>query len=178
MTCSYEYLSDDCNHKSFVLFAFIWNFCIPFTFICVFYEKIIVAIFFHEAALKRAQTKLISAKKAPLNAREWHIEVKCCRVALMNVLCWLISWLPYTIVVMMGAFGNRQNVTPLVSQIPSFMAKLGSCLNSVVMIFSNPKYRNALSDKCPWMGIRKVEEVQEPQELETQENISTILNKA
>ena len=128
-------------------------------------------------ALKRAQTKLISAKKAPLNAREWHIEVKCSKVALMNVLCWLISWMPYAVVVMMGAFGNRQNVTPLVSQIPSFMCKLGSCLNPLVMIISHPKYRNALSDKCPWMGIRKVD-VQEPEELETQENISTIVNGA
>ena len=60
-------------------------------------------------------------------------------------------------VVLTGAFGNRQLVTPLVSQVPSFFAKVGSCLNPVVMMISHPKYRNALVDKCPWMGITKVE---------------------
>ena len=57
----------------------------------------------------------------------------------------------------MGAFGNRQAVTPLISQVPSFFCKVGSCLNPVVMMLSHPKYRNALVDKCPWMGITKVE---------------------
>ena len=157
MTCSYEYLSDDWNHKSFVLFAFIWNFCLPCAFLCFFYEKIIIAIFFQEAALKRAQTKLISAKKPPLDAREWHIEAKCTKVALINVLAWAISWLPYAVVVLMGAFGNREMVTPLISQVPSFFCKVGSCLNPVVMMISHPKYRNALVDKCPWLGMTKVE---------------------
>ena len=61
MTCSYEYLSDDWNAKSSILFAFMFNYVIPMGFVLFFYEKIIVAVFFTEAAFKRAQAKLNNA---------------------------------------------------------------------------------------------------------------------
>ena len=59
-TCSYDYLSDDWSEKSFVLFAFVFSYVIPLSFNLYFYEKIIVAVFFNEAAYKRAQTKLMN----------------------------------------------------------------------------------------------------------------------
>ena len=69
LTCSYEYLSDDWNPKSFLLFAFIFNYCVPLGAIIFFYEKIIVAIFFTEAAFKRAQTKLMDAANPPVDSK-------------------------------------------------------------------------------------------------------------
>ena len=75
----------------------------------------------------------------------------------MNVLVWLLAWSPYAVVCLIGAFGDRQLVTPMVSQIPSFMAKIGSCLNPIIMTISNPRYRNALSEQMPWLGIKKLE---------------------
>ena len=67
MTCSYEYLSDDWNAKSFLLFAFMFNYVIPMGFVLFFYEKIIVAVFFTEAAFKRAQAKLNNAASLSKN---------------------------------------------------------------------------------------------------------------
>ena len=67
MTCSYEYLSDGWNERSFILVTFIFTYVIPISFNLYFYQKIIVAIFFTEAAFKRAQTKLMNARNLPIN---------------------------------------------------------------------------------------------------------------
>ena len=75
-------------------------------------------------------------------------------VALMNVLIWLLAWTPYAIVVLIGTLGDRQLVTPLVSQLPSMLAKTGSCFNPLVTIISHPKLKHALAKTCPWLGIK------------------------
>ena len=64
-TCSYEYLSDDYTEKSFVLFAFVFSYVVPLSFVLFFYKKIIISVFFTEAAFKRAQTKLMNASNLP-----------------------------------------------------------------------------------------------------------------
>ena len=58
ITCSYDYLSDDWNHKSFILYAFIFNYCVPVTFVIFFYSQIVKAVVSHEAALKAQAKKM------------------------------------------------------------------------------------------------------------------------
>ena len=58
MTCSYEYVTEDWNKQSFILFAFICNYCIPLALILCCYTAIIKAIFFKEDAMKRARMKI------------------------------------------------------------------------------------------------------------------------
>ena len=41
----------------------------------------------------------------------------------------------------------------MVSQIPAFGAKIASCFNPVVFALSHPKYRQALQEKLPCLGI-------------------------
>ena len=80
-------------------------------------------------------------------------EVKIAKVAITNVMLWVGIWSPYAIVCMICCFGDRSLVSPLVSQLPSFFAKIASCLNPVVFAVSHPKYREALAVKCACMGI-------------------------
>lgn len=61
-------------------------------------------------------------------------------------ICWNFSFYPtplfrtpYAFVVMTAAVGGKASITPLLSQIPSFMAKLASCLNPIVYALSHPK---------------------------------------
>ena len=67
------------------------------------------------------------------------------QVAITNVMLWVTIWSPYAFVNMIAVFGNQLVVTPLVSQIPAFIAKAASCFNPVVYAISHPKYREALS---------------------------------
>ena len=51
---------------------------------------------------------------------------------------------------MCPVFGAREIVTPIVSQIPSFLAKTASCFNPIVFASSHPKYREAIFEKFGW----------------------------
>ena len=56
----------------------------------------------------------------------------------------------------MGAFGNRQAVTPMMSQIPAFLAKLASAINPVVTALSHPRFREAMFRQFPWLGVPEI----------------------
>ena len=66
-------------------------------------------------------------------------EVKIAKVAIVNVLLWICTWCPYACIVILGLTGQRQFITPLSSQIPSFLTKTASCLNPIVFAVSHPK---------------------------------------
>ena len=58
MTCSYDYLSEDWNRKSFILYAFIFNYCFPMLIVIFFYTQIVRAVVVHESALKSQAKKM------------------------------------------------------------------------------------------------------------------------
>lgn len=81
--------------------------------------------------------------------------MRIAKVAITNVILWAGIWSPYAIVTMIACFGDRSVVSPLVAQLPSFFAKTASCLNPIVFAVSHPKYREALTEKVPCLGIRE-----------------------
>ena len=61
----------------------------------------------------------------------------------------------YGIVSLIGAFGNRSILTPVATMIPAVAAKIVSCLDPWVYAISHPRYRQALEQRVPWLGIRE-----------------------
>ena len=59
-------------------------------------------------------------------------EMRIAKVAVTNVSLWFTIWTPYAVVVMIAAFGDRSLVTPMVSQIPAFLAKLAGVINPFI----------------------------------------------
>ena len=66
-TCSYDYLTEDWNHKSYMLFAFIFNYAFPLVIVAFYYSYIVKAVVSHEAAL-RAQAKKMNVESLRSNA--------------------------------------------------------------------------------------------------------------
>ena len=105
------------------------------------------AVVAHEAAL-RAQAKKMNVDSLRSNAKDEgeSAEVRIAKVhafvvasttitilffdqvAITNVMLWLCTWTPYAIVTAIGCFGNQSFITPLVSQLPSFLGKKHSTL--------------------------------------------------
>lgn len=75
---------------------------------------------------------------------------------------------------MIGAFGDKQLLTPTATMIPAVCAKIVSCLDPWlvkslnncarqiirnvihrVYAISHPRYRSVLEKKCPWLGIKE-----------------------
>lgn len=111
-TCSYDYLTDDFNHKSFVLFAFVFNYMVPMILTFFYYSSIVKAVWAHEEQLK-AQAKRMNVeslrsnqvRNVPLpssskDKNELFIqqdkaesaEFKIAKVAMTNVLLWAVIW--------------------------------------------------------------------------------------
>ena len=105
-----------------MLFAYIFNYFIPLTMIGCFYSSIVKAVVAHEAALK-AQAKKMNVDSLRSGAKddEDSAEVKIAKVAITNVLLWICIWTPYAAISAFPALGAGEYVTPLVSQLPSFM---------------------------------------------------------
>ena len=154
VSCSFEYLEDTWNQKSYTLFIFCCNFVIPMTCIFYFYSFIVKAVWAHEAGMK-AQAKKMNVESLRNDSKgdEESAEMKIAKVALTNVLLWICAWTPYATVVLIGQFGNRSLITPLVAQVPSMLAKTCSCLNPIVYAISHPKFREALQKYLPGLGI-------------------------
>ena len=71
MTCSYDYLAEDWNHKSYILYAFILNYAVPMSNVIYFYSQIVKAVVTHEAALK-AQAKKMNVESLRSNTVSSH----------------------------------------------------------------------------------------------------------
>ena len=76
MTCSYEYVTDNINARSFLLFAFIVEYVMPLSGILFFYFQIIWSIVAkQDGALSRAKVKLMNVLSPPLTYEEVSLAV-------------------------------------------------------------------------------------------------------
>ena len=58
LSCSYDYLTEDWNAKSFVLYAYVFNYVVPVSTCIFFYSQIVMAVVKHEQALKEQAKKM------------------------------------------------------------------------------------------------------------------------
>ena len=58
MTCSYDFLTDGINERTFLLFAYIFNYFMPMTIIGIIYLNITKAVVAHEISLKNQALKM------------------------------------------------------------------------------------------------------------------------
>ena len=156
-TCSYDYLSDDWNNKSYVLFGFFFCYLIPMVLVFFCYSSIVSAVWAHEHTL-REQAKKMNVDSLRSNvtmSKSESAEYRIAKVAVTNVSLWAGIWTPYAFVVLTAVIGSKSSITPLMSQVPAFVAKIASCLNPVVYAMSHPKYREALTKEMPCLGIEE-----------------------
>ncbi|XP_040583121.1 compound eye opsin BCRH2 [Lepeophtheirus salmonis] len=155
-TCSYDYLTDDANNTTYILFTFFFMYVLPMSLVFFFYSSIVKAVWAHEMALKQQAKKMnVESLRTNVDSNAESAEIRIAKVAVTNVSLWAGIWTPYTLVVLMAVMGSRSSITPLVSQLPSFIAKTASCLNPMVYAMSHPKYREALMKEVPCLGIEE-----------------------
>lgn len=69
------------------------------------------------------------------------------------VTCYLLCWMPYGIVSLIATFGKPGMITPIVSIIPSILAKASTCVNPILYVLLNKQVR--LCFCWPWFLYRK-----------------------
>ena len=98
------------------------------------------------------------------------VEIRIAKVCFTIFFLFVCAWTPYAIVALIGAFGNRNLLTPVATMIPAVAAKVVSCIDPYVYAISHPRYRAVLEKRFPWLGIR--EELKE-NESDTKSNTTT-----
>merc|ERR1719419_1099666 len=152
VTCSFDYISQDWNKKSYMIYAMVFNYCVPMILITFFYVQIVKAVWAHEASLKE-QAKKMNVESLRSNAKEGEsAEFKIAKVAIINVVLWVVTWTPYAVTVFTACFIDRNLITPIIAQLPSFLLKTTCCFNPIVFAVSHPKFREAISKNCPCLG--------------------------
>eukprot|EP00088_Acartia_fossae_P033177 TRINITY_DN33956_c0_g1_i1.p1 TRINITY_DN33956_c0_g1~~TRINITY_DN33956_c0_g1_i1.p1 ORF type:complete len:379 (-),score=61.50 TRINITY_DN33956_c0_g1_i1:400-1503(-) len=154
ITCSYEYILEDWNSRSFVLYVLITHFCIPCLGLIYFYSQIVRAVSKHEAELK-AQAAKMGVESLKAGKSDQSNEVKIAKVAVTNVSLWFLTWVPYAFVVFLGLVQQYHLLTPVITGLPSLLIKTTSSLNPLVFAAAHPLYREALAEKLPCLGIGK-----------------------
>merc|ERR1712038_732482 len=153
ITCTYNFLDPGVNARTFILFAYIFNYFTPLVLISIYYSSIVKAVVAHEAALKAQAKKMNVDSLRSGKESEESAEVKIAKVAITNVLLWFCIWTPYATVSSFPSLGLAHLLTPPVAAIPGFIAKLASCLNPLVYAVSHPKFRDAMAQELPCCGI-------------------------
>lgn len=154
-TCSFDYLTDDQETKVFVGCIFAWAYAIPMSLICFFYYQLFGHVQQHEAMLKNQAKKMNVKSLASNQDNQKSIELRVAKAAFTIFFLFVCAWTPYAVVAMIGAFGNRQLLTPLATMLPAICAKIVSCLDPWIYAISHPRYRAELEKRIPWLGIRE-----------------------
>lgn len=170
-TCSFDYLTDDDETRNFGLAFFIWAYLIPMIIICIYYAKLFLHVRAHEKMLSE-QAKKMNVKSLSNNPTANSVEIRIAKAAFTIYFLYVCAWTPYSLLCLIGAYGNRNLITPFTSMLPAMAAKTVSCIDPWVYAASHPKYRAQLEKRVPWLGIT---EKNLPTETDTKSTASDVL---
>lgn len=156
--CSFDYLSRDLSSLSYTFTMFAVNYCIPLLIILFCYFHIVRAVSEREKNLRRQAVKMDAVSlRTDQVSRASSLDIHIAKVNLINVTLWVALWTPYVVVVLHGALGKRDYITPLVSTLTALTAKCVAVVNPIVYTISHTKYRLALQEALPWFCINETE---------------------
>ncbi|XP_045211105.2 rhodopsin, GQ-coupled-like [Mercenaria mercenaria] len=159
-SCTFDYLTRTDNNRSFIFFLYIFGFAVPLGIIFVCYAMIIRAVKLHEIEMKKTAKKLNAEMRT--NQDKKNMEIKVAKIAMSILILYLLSWLPYATVALIGMFGDASFVTPFWAEIPVLFAKASAMHNPLVYALSHPKFRTAIQNRLPWLACCCKPETQTP----------------
>ena len=114
----------------------------PLIVIVFCYYHIVNAIIHHEKALRDQAKKMnVTSLRSNADQNAQSAEIRIAKVAMINISLWVAMWTPYAAIVLQGALGNQNKITPLVTIMPALIAKSASIANPIIYAISHPKYR-------------------------------------
>ena len=118
------------------------NYCIPLLIILFCYFHIVRAVSLREQNLRRQVDKMDAVSlRTDSAANASNMDIHFAKVNLINVTMWVALWTPYVVVVLHGALGQRDMITPLVSTLTfltTVVALLVCNLLTMVVLVEGP----------------------------------------
>lgn len=126
-TCSFDYLNREISARIFMFIFFVAAWCIPLIIICSSYFYILRVVF--------------AANRIQSNRDKNKTEQKLAIIVFLIIGLWFVAWTPYSIVAMLGVFGQEQYLTPIASMIPALFCKTAACIDPYVYAATHPRFR-------------------------------------
>nr|KAG5714936.1 hypothetical protein BaRGS_000424 [Batillaria attramentaria] len=141
-TCTFDYLTRTAHNRSFVLSITVGNFVLPLAVIVFCYVRIGMVTLDMNRTLRLQKVYVsVGLKRRQLGLQA---DVRTAGIIFVLVVAFLISWLPYLVICLIGLFGDQSRVTVLSSVLPSVVAKASTAMNPVLYSISHPKVRRKL----------------------------------
>lgn len=148
-SCTFDYLTRTDNNRSYIFFLYLFGFAVPLLIIFVCYARIVKAVREHEVEMKKTAKKLNAEMRS--NQDKKNMEIKVAKISMCILILYLLSWMPYATVALIGQFGDAMFVTPFWSEIPVMFAKASAMHNPLVYALSHPKFRAAIHRRFPFL---------------------------
>ena len=144
--CSFDSYTTDLSNKTHILAACIFQYLLPIIVIIVCYVFIVRTVYRHESELRQQAKKMnVNSLRSNSEQEATSAEIRASKVAIINVTLWIFAWTPFTVVSMLGVFGDTSLIGPVASELPVIMAKTSAVYNPIIYALSHPKYREVSS---------------------------------
>ncbi|XP_019755582.2 opsin, ultraviolet-sensitive [Dendroctonus ponderosae] len=154
--CSFDYLTRTFDNRLFIGAIFTFSYVIPMLMIIYFYSQIVSKVFSHEKALREQAKKMnVESLRANQQHNSESAELRIAKAAITVCFLFVVSWTPYAVLALIGAFGDQSLLTPAVSMIPALNCKLVACIDPYIYAISHPKFRIELQKRLPWLAIHE-----------------------
>ncbi|KAK2507910.1 hypothetical protein MC885_002752 [Smutsia gigantea] len=151
-SCSWDYMSFTPSVRAYTMLLFCFVFFLPLLVIIYSYFFIFRAIQETGQALQAFgafEGSSESSRQRQWLQREW----KMAKMELLVISLFVLSWAPYSTVALTAFAGYAHVLTPYVNSVPAVIAKASAIYNPIIYAFSHPKYRMAITQHLPCLGV-------------------------
>ncbi|XP_042638911.1 melanopsin [Orycteropus afer afer] len=151
-SCSWDYMSFTPSVRAYTMLLFCFVFFLPLLVIIYCYIFIFRAIRETGRALQTFGA-CEGASESPRQRRRLQSEWKMAKIALLTILLYVLSWAPYSTVVLVTFAGYAHVLTPYMNSVPAVIAKASAIHNPIIYAITHPKYRMAIAQHLPCLGM-------------------------
>ncbi|XP_067672104.1 parapinopsin-like [Haliotis asinina] len=147
ISCSIVWQSEDAVNISYIVVIFSFCFIFPLCLMAFSYYNVYMTV-------RNIAKCNVWDSKSRVARKNLRLEQKLFKTCLLMVCVYLLSWLPYTAVSFMSAFGAGDIISPLMATIPALVAKCNGLWNPMIYIATNAQFRNAFYELLPCASLR------------------------
>ncbi|XP_004681111.2 PREDICTED: melanopsin [Condylura cristata] len=151
-SCSWDYMRFTPSFRAYTLLLFCFVFFLPLLAIVYCYIFIFRAIRETGQALQTFRA-CESSSDFPHQRQRLQNEWKMAKVILLVILLFVLSWAPYSTVALVAFAGYAHVLTPYMTSVPAVIAKASAIHNPIVYAIIHPKYRMAIAQYLPCLGV-------------------------
>ncbi|XP_006875988.1 PREDICTED: melanopsin [Chrysochloris asiatica] len=150
-SCSWDYMSFTPSVRAYTMLLFCSVFFLPLLVIIYCYIFIFRAIRETGRSLQTFEAYEGSSESSR-QRQQLQSEWKMAKIALLIISLYVLSWAPYSTVVLVAFAGYAHVLTPYMNSVPAVIAKASAIHNPIIYAITHPKYRMAIAQHLPCLG--------------------------